>query len=985
MYSRFRKLLRATVKIAAYTRNAAAALAALAGAALVILLVQNPLHDAVATALYVTYKADRENRLEWQDAFRSLKDEQHTSREISTDRAEYAFWLLTRSLSKSELSDHLIEIPSRHVTEIKFFVLDSVGAVLEDGYADRNSTNGHIRHSRAGYVIDVARCESSCRILLSVKSVGPARLNALLRSTADIESSESFFERSGGVLFGSLLMIAAFSFLIALLSREFTFFLFGAWVIVSLRLSSYTAGWDMGWLGAPLVEDFPIASRNVPLASYALLTVALFWSIFRKEVVQLHATTLIRILFSISLALLCAASVLSHKTFLPILWAVVIPCVATLIALTIRIYLRTGSSSAAWYGASWLATFSGALGDVAYAAGLTSGKPTLANSLAASLAGALLAGIAIAQRLNHERTGRLKAQRKTLVALEGIREMYERIPIGLFALREDGTIRISNPAFEHLTRSIYYRNNDIGVSIDDIFGNGTLDRLQRSAAHSVDQDIELHVASPNSGVKRWFLAKVTAKGNSIEGSIQDITERKEAEAQLRHLVDHDALTGLSNRRGLERSMSEAQSMVAQGVPCAVAHLALDRFKLINDLYGHGVGDTMLQMAASRLMQTVRARDHVARMADSFVVVFFDCPDFATLGLSERLREVIMQAPFEVDGKRLDMTASVGVVCFDPELGMVDTLASAGRACAEAKARGRNCVVRLDDSDNRLRSHLEELKVVADLKRKINPDRYFLDFQPIVSLHRPDESLNYEVLLRMRDEFGGVIPPGRFIGAAERNGLMSDIDRWVLRSTLEWLDTHPAHRDRLAFATINISGASLNDSRFIDDAFAMIADHPLAMPKLCFEITESVALNDLNSTRRFIDRVRQYGSKLALDDFGAGYTSFNYLKEIPADFIKIDGSFVRDINLNPANYAITRTIVDLTHELGMRSIAEWAETPETVEALIELGVDYGQGFGLARAMDKQIVTDAASCGTLVRDRRVLEIFATLSRDGVIAGN
>ena len=171
--------------------------------------------------------------------------------------------------------------------------------------------------------------------------------------------------------------------------------------------------------------------------------------------------------------------------------------------------------------------------------------------------------------------------------------------------------------------------------------------------------------------------------------------------------------------------------------------------------------------------------------------------------------------------------------------------------------------------------------------------------------------------------------------------------------------------------------------FIDDAFAMIEDHPLAMPKLCFEITESVALNDLNSTRRFIDRIRQYGSKLALDDFGAGYTSFNYLKEIPADFIKIDGSFVRDINLNPANYSITRTIVDLTHELGMRSIAEWAETPETVEALIELGVDYGQGFGLARAMDKQIVTDAASCGTLVRDRRVREIFAALARDGVLA--
>jgi diguanylate cyclase (GGDEF)-like protein len=421
-------------------------------------------------------------------------------------------------------------------------------------------------------------------------------------------------------------------------------------------------------------------------------------------------------------------------------------------------------------------------------------------------------------------------------------------------------------------------------------------------------------------------------------------------------------------------MEEAQRLAADGVPCAIAQLSLDRFKLINDLYGHRVGDVMLQQTALRLMQAVRGRDHVARIADSFVVIFLDCPDFATIGLSERLREAVSEAPFELEGKRLDMTASVGVVGFDPKMDLVDTLAAAGRACAEAKSRGRNCVVQLDDNDSRLRTHLEELKVVADLKRKIHTDRYFLDFQPIVALQAPHSSLNYEVLLRMRDENGGVIQPGRFIGAAERNGLMSEIDRWVLRSTLEWLDQHAAHRDRLSFATINISGASLNDARFVDDAFAMIADHPMAMPKLCFEITESVALNDINSTRRFIDRVKQYGSKLALDDFGAGYTSFNYLKEIPADFIKIDGSFVRDINLNPANYSITRTIVDLTHELGMRSIAEWAETPDTVATLVELGVDYGQGYGLARAMDKNLVTAAASCGELVRDERVLAIMA-----------
>ena len=306
------------------------------------------------------------------------------------------------------------------------------------------------------------------------------------------------------------------------------------------------------------------------------------------------------------------------------------------------------------------------------------------------------------------------------------------------------------------------------------------------------------------------------------------------------------------------------------------------------------------------------------------------------------------------------------------MSVTDALTAVDRACSEAKARGRNCVVRLDDQDTALRNHLEELRVVADLQQRVPTERYFLELQPIVALQAPTASLSYEVLIRMRGEGGSVIPPGKFIGAAERNGLMSQIDRWVLLNTLTWLDGNPEHRDRVTFATINISGASLNDTRFINDAFAMIADHPLAMPKLCFEITESVALHDLSSTRRFVDRVRAYGSKLALDDFGAGYTSFNYLKEIPADFIKIDGSFVKDINRNPANYAITRTIVDLTHELGMRSIAEWAETPDTIESLIDLGVDYGQGFGLARPMAPHAVVDAGSGGDLLLDASVLQL-------------
>jgi diguanylate cyclase (GGDEF)-like protein/PAS domain S-box-containing protein len=826
-------------------------------------------------------------------------------------------------------------------------------------------------------VITLPQLSEPVRLLVRLSATGPARLSLAIQPTEQLAVANQYFDRSGGVLFGSLLMIAAFSGLIALLAKDFTFFLFGAWVVTSLRLASYSAGWDLGWLGYQEAEDFPILVKNLPLGAYAVFTVALFWAIFRRDIASLRATRTIRVLIVLSLGLFVAGALLPHRTFLPLLWFIVVPSVSILIWLTGRIFIKTGSKVAAWYAASWFATLAGALSEVAFAAGIVSTKPALLGSLGGSIVSALLAGIALGQRINSEKSGRIAAQSKTLGLLGRFRENYNSMPVGLFSVGSGGILTLYNPAFATMF-GIHSNGDDAPrLRVDSLLGSGAEVRMQDAATRRDIDDLEFEVATGQRPT-RWFLARVSAKEGSIEGSIQDITTRKEAESRLRHLVDHDPLTALLNRRGLEEAMVVAQASVSRGNTCAIAHVDLDRFKLINDLYGHATGDALLQAAATRLACVVRGSDFVARIADSFVIVLMDCPENAVVRLTERLRESISEEPFEIEGKILNVTVSIGVVAIETTMSPVDAMAAADRACSEAKSRGRNCVVRLNEQDATLKSHLEELKMVADLQRRVETDRYFLEFQPIVSLRSAHQSLSYEVLIRMRAEDGSVVPPGRFIGAAERNGLMSQIDRWVLRSTLEWLDANPAHRDRLTFATINLSGASLNDARFINDAFAMISEHPLAMTKLCFEITESVALHDVGSTRRFVDRVRAYGSKVALDDFGAGYTSFNYLKELPADFIKIDGSFVRDINRDPANYAITRTIVDLTHELGMSSIAEWAETADTVASLIELGVDYGQGFGLARPMPKELVTQAISSGMLVRDAAVQSLLSSNDR-------
>jgi diguanylate cyclase (GGDEF)-like protein len=898
------------------------------------------------------------------DVVRHLRNNQVGIRFNATNQPNDSFWLYFPVRTSGENLRTIVELRMLRASALEFWQID-------DGM---RATSIRAENSKGGLAVHLApTAEKIVYVVGHVSPIGVSRPKAFLWSSDAFTKSSALFDRAGGSLIGVFVVLAFLSLVISAFNRDWAFFLFAGWLITSLRIASVNDGWDLYWLGVTPDPDFLLIILRTTLAAHPLLTLTLFGALLHDELKKIGLIKYINVATFIFLGIFLCSPFSEHSTLLPVIWGGSALGMLMMLGSLAMVVYKTRSAVSIWYSFSWLITFSGYFLELGYASGLISVVLPGVNTQTTSMASAVVTTIALAERLRTEKVERLTAQKERGVALSRLKANYDAMPLGLFSLLPSGYVALGNPFFTSMFRVDESKLSRNELHIDELLCPGAFEKLSHAAMQG-EEDLEIQVPESKGNAEHWYLARVTSKGGAVEGSIQDITLRKQAEARLRHLVDHDSLTGLRNRRGLEEAMEEAENLVADGVPCAIAQLSLDRFKLINDLYGHRVGDVMLQQTALRLMQAVRGRDHVARIADSFVVIFLDCPDFATVGLSERLREAVSEMPFELEGKRLDMTASVGVVGFDPKMDLVDTLAAAGRACAEAKSRGRNCVVQLDDNDSRLKAHLEELKVVADLKRKIHTDRYFLDFQPIVALQAPHSSLNYEVLLRMRDENGGVIQPGRFIGAAERNGLMSEIDRWVLRSTLEWLDQHAAHRDRLSFATINISGASLNDARFVDDAFAMIADHPMAMPKLCFEITESVALNDINSTRRFIDRVKQYGSKLALDDFGAGYTSFNYLKEIPADFIKIDGSFVRDINLNPANYSITRTIVDLTHELGMRSIAEWAETPDTVATLVELGVDYGQGYGLARAMDKNLVTAAASCGELVRDERVLAIMA-----------
>jgi EAL domain-containing protein (putative c-di-GMP-specific phosphodiesterase class I) len=272
-----------------------------------------------------------------------------------------------------------------------------------------------------------------------------------------------------------------------------------------------------------------------------------------------------------------------------------------------------------------------------------------------------------------------------------------------------------------------------------------------------------------------------------------------------------------------------------------------------------------------------------------------------------------------------------------------------------------------------------LDLIAALERGDTPAGLFLVMQPEISLTAPFESLNFEVLLRLRKANGQVLPAGIIINAAEAHGKTAIIDRWVVNATIDWLETHAESLGNTRFVGVNLSGGSLNDETFTAELFALFEQHPLATSMICIEITETVALTDMQKMQRFIDRVRSYGVKVGLDDFGAGYSSFGYLKQLSVDALKLDGSLVRDAAHSPSGRAIVEALAGLVNSLGMKSIGEFAEDLPTIKVLAAAGVDYAQGYGISKPVMPERILAARSGAEFIEDPEIMAFIQTLQRD------
>jgi diguanylate cyclase (GGDEF)-like protein/PAS domain S-box-containing protein len=449
-------------------------------------------------------------------------------------------------------------------------------------------------------------------------------------------------------------------------------------------------------------------------------------------------------------------------------------------------------------------------------------------------------------------------------------------------------------------------------------------------------------------------APIQDQHGEIMGAVlvfHDVTHAQKMALEMTYQATHDALTGLINRREFERRLEHAlQTGKQDKKEHSLLYLDLDQFKVVNDTCGHTAGDELLKQLTGVLQAKLRSGDTLARLGgDEFGVLLESCPTGPALRIADLLRQTVHEFRFTWDGKIFPLGASIGLVTFsDGEETLSDILRMADAVCFLAKDNGRNRVQVYTAEDKSLAKRRGEMGWVGRIQKALEEQRFVLYTQKILQLSNNSESgEHYEVLLRMKDEDGILVPPMAFIPAAERYGLMPELDRWVIATSFaQYAGRHP-EGSSLGTCSINLSGTSICDESLYEFLVEQFDLHKVPPAGICFEITETSAIANLIQANILIGKLKDLGCRLSLDDFGSGMSSFSYLKHLPVDYLKIDGGFIKDMINDPIDRAMVEAINNIGHVMKIETIAEFVENDSTLEALRGIGVDFAQGYGIER--------------------------------------
>ncbi|MEO7493300.1 MAG: EAL domain-containing protein [Massilia sp.] len=568
----------------------------------------------------------------------------------------------------------------------------------------------------------------------------------------------------------------------------------------------------------------------------------------------------------------------------------------------------------------------------------------------------------VAVAVMHDVTSLKRAQLQAATEKERAQVTLAAITDGVVTVDGDGTVHTMNPAAERLA----------GTSLADARGrrfDAVLHFEDAASAARIGQAIARCVAERRvitnlpyatlvGGGQRYAVenavAPIVLPTGELIGVVlvfHDVTESKRLLRRLGFEASHDALTGLINRREFEARLQRAieRARHADADSSALLYMDLDQFKVVNDTCGHPAGDDLLGQLARLYAEHVRERDTLARIGgDEFAMIIEHCGVEEALAVANKILDTTRGFRYSCKGRVFQLGVSIGVSPVDQTTASVeDAMRRADHACYIAKERGRNRVYVHYKDDSDVARRRSDMHWVTRLSHAFQHEQLQLYCQPIVALSDDTPQLHYEILLRLKDGRGAPIAPGSFMAAAERYDVILKIDRSVLTRTLDWLAANPEHMHGLEMCSINLSRRSLADPSFHKFAADLIDNSPVPASKLCFEITEHGAIADMQKTIAFIEALSARGCRFSLDDFGTGMTSFSYLKQLPVDFIKIDGSFIQSMSSSQVDYEMVRFTNDISHMMGRKTIAEYVSDPDILDKLRRIGVDFAQGYWVGK--------------------------------------
>ena len=557
------------------------------------------------------------------------------------------------------------------------------------------------------------------------------------------------------------------------------------------------------------------------------------------------------------------------------------------------------------------------------------------------------------ERLSEEVSARAEVETR-------FQRAFQNAPIGMGLLYADGRLVDANPALKNM----FWPQSEAPPEIlfAELISEDDRERfesrygkLTESELDDLDENLTCVGATGEDMQSVVKLSAVRTKSGKYRYSvlqIQDITESLKLTSQLEYQASYDELTGLLNRRAFEAQLEKAWDHAnAGGKPSYLMFMDLDQFKVVNDTSGHTAGDELLRKVSEILIDSVRANDIVGRLGgDEFAVILWECPTKFARRIAEGLRSSVENLHFHWDTESYRIGVSIGGLPVDPSLGDISELQQlADAACYAAKEAGRNRVHMVDGDKDSARVHQGQVRWVQRIREAMENNRFAIYAQAIRPIvENPDEPERLEVLLRLRDaETRKLIPPGAFMPAVERYGLSVELDKWVVKSLIDTLFVHQAFQAETRRYWVNLSGSSVGDRRFADFLKDTIARSPLPRGTINFEITETAVIRNISEASELMVDLRDMGCQFALDDFGRGLSSFDYIKKLPVDLVKIDGMFIRGVLGDKTNRIFVKSIIDIAHTLGISTVAELVENDETLQVVTDLGAEYVQGFAVSR--------------------------------------